>query len=491
MMTGLATGTRIPCWLGVALACLLAWTPLAGAQELVPGELIVHWRPRGGRRALLRVAGREVRAGRSIAEHASVYQLEEKSLRATWDAIRELERSPDVELVEPNLVRRTYRVPQDPLYDRQWHLRAVNAPAAWDVTVGDPHTVVAVVDTGILPSHPDLQGRLLAGWDFVSDSNAENDPQPGWDSDPTDTGTENSDSSSFHGTHVAGVIGAATNNSKGVAGMDWSCKILPVRAMGIKHEGTDADISAAIRWAAGLEVASVPKNPYPARIINLSFGGPGYSAALSQAISAAERAGAIVVAAAGNEGNVATNIYPASCAGVITVGATGLDGKRTAYSNYGRTVEIMAPGGDPNGTVPCSDGTSQTTCPAGIYSTLYSTATKQYGYAALEGTSQAAPVVSGVLSLMFAVRPKLEPWEALWILSTTANPTSQCDDGCGAGLIDAKAAVDMAVSPPVPNVLGGCSTGRSGAPLSAALVWIVWLVLGGSRRRVSAGESAE
>jgi subtilisin family serine protease len=256
------------------------------------------------------------------------------------------------------------------------------------------------------------------------------------------------DSSGFHGTHVAGIIGATTDNRKeanglvtgGIAGVNWACKILPVRALGItKGKGNDFDIAAAIRWAAGIMVADAPDNPNPAKIINLSFGGPGAGQVLTEAIQAALARGVMVVAAAGNQGQEGSNIYPAAVSGVIAVGATKFDGKRAYYSNFGNIVALMAPGGNMAEKLPYQyDGKFWE---AGILSTLYSRTEKAWTYHMYEGTSQASPLVAGVISLMLAINSHLDQPETLNILQSTADPKGKCNEGCGAGLINAAAAL--------------------------------------------------
>lgn len=423
------------------LGLLLLPLPAASAEpqpELVPGEVVVHFK-RDRRPVLTAVAGRRVERVRPIAGDTVVVELDERSAAAVAAGVSALRAHREVAHAEPNLIRRPFVAPNDTHFALQWGLAAAKVDTAWTLTTGSAATVVAVVDTGILAEHPDLLGRTIAGRDFISTTAAAGDGD-GWDANPTDSGTDVAQSSGFHGTHVAGIIGAIGNNAKGIAGVDWSCKILSVRALGVDAgKGSDADIAAAIRWAAGLEVAGVPKNPTPARVINLSFGGPGATQVLTDAVVAAMGAGAIVIAAAGNQGTSASNIYPAAIPGVIAVGATKYNGARAAYSNYGSIVAVMAPGGNLAENLPFQH--QNQTWPAGILSTLYRTSDKSWGYHLYEGTSQAAPLVAGVVSLMLARDPKLTASKVASILKATANPASKCSEGCGAGLIDASAAV--------------------------------------------------
>ena len=208
-----------------------------------------------------------------------------------------LANDPIVEYAEPDLLMQPLLVPNDPSYASQWHYKSppgemggVNLQPAWDLTTGAASIVVAVIDTGSLPLHPDLAGRFIGGYDFISDARSGNDGD-GRDTDPSDAGdwidsTENASgffkgcpiqNSSFHGTHVAGTIGALTGNSTGVAGINWVSKILPARVLG-KCGGYLSDVADAIRWSAGLAVPGVPDNANPARVLNLSLGGDACAA---------------------------------------------------------------------------------------------------------------------------------------------------------------------------------------------------------------------
>jgi len=440
------------------------------APEFEPGDLIVHFKPealragpanatsellgrdrglpahgdpaarrRAPSRSLHRVASFTVRTQRALTANASLVQLATRTPSATRIAMEALRDDARVAHVEPNYIRRPFIVPNDTHYQLQWNIKAVRLEQAWDMLTGNPDVVVAVVDTGIYHGHPDLAGRVVSGCDFVSDPANAGDNN-GWDGDPKDEGTDSLASSALHGTHVAGIIGAASNNSKGIVGVDWACKIQPVRALGIQEgKGNDADIASAIRWAAGVGVPNVPDNKTPARVINLSFGGPGASYLLSDAIKDAQNKGAIVVAAAGNHGGDVQNIYPAVIPGVVTVGATGLDNRRAPYSNYGKEVDIVAPGGNMTQKLPFQyEGKDWY---AGIMGTLFNTKDGKYSYQPFEGTSQAAPMVAGIVSLMLRINPTLNAGETANVLRKTASPAGKCNEGCGGGLVDAFAAL--------------------------------------------------
>jgi subtilisin family serine protease len=374
---------------------------------------------------------------------------------------------PEVEYAEPDAIMVPMLTPNDPQYPNQWHYFApgaghygINAPAAWDITTGSPSVVVAVIDTGIT-NHADLSGRTVPGYDFISNSQIANDGG-GRDSDPSDPGdwitaAESGSgffagcqvhNSSWHGTHTAGTIGAASNNGVGVAGVNWNSKILPVRVLG-KCGNYTSDIADGMRWAAGLSVSGVPANANLAKVINMSLGGAGACDATYQsAVNAITAAGTTVVVSAGNSNADAVNFQPGNCTGVITVAATNRDGGRASYSNYGATVEISAPGGDE----------SYTNDPNGVLSTL-NTGTQgpiADAYVYYQGTSMAAPHVAGIASLLYSRKPSLTPAEVLTILQNTVTnfPGGTCNTSiCGSGIVNAGAAVS-ALGNPVPTITG-------------------------------------
>ncbi|AEB11903.1 S8 family serine peptidase [Marinithermus hydrothermalis] len=428
---------------------------LADRPLLVPGEVIVRFAPtvRLQGAARLEVNGTPLEPVRPLAlEGAFLYRAGGVDAEATRAAARALAARPGVLWAQPNY--RIYPLLElsDPFFDLQWHYSAINLPQAWEVTQGSSAVVVAVIDTGVLRAHPDFAGRLLAGYDFISDPQVAADGD-GRDPDPEDPGDNPGGQSSYHGSHVAGTIGAATNNGLGVAGVDWKARILPLRVLGVGG-GSTADIIDAILWAVGVSLPPVPDNPNPAQVLNLSLGGavpcsetPAFQAAFDEAISR----GAIVVVAAGNEDRDASNFSPASCGGVITVGATDLPGNRAFYSNFGLRVDVMAPGGD-TGVDLNSDGFVD-----GVLSLNRDDADGTFDYRFLQGTSMAAPHVAGVVALMKALEPSLTPVQALDLLKQTARPlsASACNRPsaaeCGAGLIDAQAALSALQAAPTPD----------------------------------------
>lgn len=435
------------------------------------GEVIVRFRDdvlaTASTMTTLSVDGVRLDAVRDLAlPGARLFRAPGLDGAATRALARRLEARPDVAYAQPNYVLQPLEtVPNDPLYDLQWHYRAIHLPAAWDLTTGSSDIVVAVVDTGILyasgdPSrtHPDLIGRVLPGYDFVSDPGSAGDAD-GRDPDPYDV-DDAVDGAGYHGTHVAGTIGAATNDGFGAAGVVWNARLLPVRTLGLGG-GTLADIVDGTLWAAGFAVDGVPTNRNPAHVINLSLGGPIACGSLEQEafdlIAASSVNDAVVVVAAGNEDADAWNSTPAGCANVITVGATDALGQRAPYSNHGTRIDVMAPGGDL--TASATPGTY----PDGVLSLIRSTGTSPtFTHAFFEGTSMAAPHVAGVVALMKALEPDLTASEARGLLVLTAAPLTieECGTGasgdCGAGLInaaDALAALVGVVPTPVAGEL--------------------------------------
>ena len=375
-----------------------------------------------------------------------------EAIGATIEALLNLKRDPNVIYAEPNYIRHASFIPDDPFYKHQWHYPAINLELAWNSATGTNAitgpAIVAVIDTGIKQAHPEFAGQLVPGFDFISGSTNAGDGD-GIDPNPEDVGDgARLGESSFHGTHVAGTVAAATNNGTGVAGIAFQGKIMPLRVLG-KGGGTDADILQAILFAARLSNSSRTLPAKKADVINMSLGGPNFSNTVQTAIDNARAAGVIVVAAAGNENTNAPS-YPAAYDGVISVSAVGLDLKRAPYSNFGTTIDIAAPGGD---TSVDRNGDSFAD---GVLSTLFDDTAGKFSYVFYQGTSMAAPHIAGVLALMRGANPVLTP-DTIDQLIAGAHPTYRQritsdigvpgkDDLFGHGLIDAKKAVDAAIA---------------------------------------------
>lgn len=389
--------------------------------------------------------------------------------------------------------RRAAKAPNDPLYPDgisgtpsvgQWYLRkpagdvraSIDIEAAWQQSTGSRDIVVAMLDTGVRLSHPDLAGKLLPGRDFITEPRVANDGG-GRDADPSDPGdwitdAENNASgglfedcgvqgSSWHGTQTAGLVGAATNNGIGMAGAGRNIRVLPVRVLG-KCGGYDSDILDAMRWAAGLPVDGAPDNPNPARVINMSLGSAGVcSQAYRTVVQQLLARRVVIVVSAGNDGKAVST--PANCPGVIAVAGLRHIGTKVGYSNLGNQVTIAAPAGNcVNDTGEClypliSTTDSGTRRPVG--------ASYTNGFNSSFGTSFSAPLVSATAALMLSVDPGLTPTDVKSMLqrSATAFPTTGADQGipqcrapssvaqddecyctrttCGAGMLNAGAAV--------------------------------------------------
>lgn len=484
----------------LAAAALLA-APARADGDFVPGRVLVRWRSAEVAAARLGAVGAaaalpEVARARALAGDRLVLETA-PTAAATRALIAKLRADPDVVYAEPDYIRHRTGdpvTPSDPLYPMQWALPMIKAPAAWSRTRGSDAVTVAVIDTGAVP-HPELTERIVGGYDFISDVANAGDGD-GRDGDYTDPGDAGDESSALHGTHVAGIIAASSNNGVGVAGLDWGCRLVIVRALGIRRgTGVDSDISAAIRWAAGLHVDGVPDNPTPAAVINMSFGGAGYSQTMQDAVHAAIDAGAVVVAAAGNLSVDAQGDSPAGLDGVITVGAVDTSGTIADYSNFGDVVALMAPGGSPMRD-------PMTGQPEGVLSTI-ELAGSGFTYTYLAGTSQAAPFVTATVSLMKAVDPRLRAAEARMLLERSADPSGRCRNptdatrqGCGAGLLDTDAAVVLAAQAALGGDLDaragnvvhggyGCGVGgASGGASAAALLLLGFALVARGLRRV-------
>ena len=382
--------------------------------------------------ALAKRTGLAVELKREISASMLATQIELGGASAA-EAMRRLRADPQVEYVAPDHRRFPHATPNDPLFANQWYLKftqvsSVNATGAWDLETGTTGAVVAVLDTGVTYDHPDLGrgdlgGKLLPGYDFVSNAARAND-NDGRDANPEDSGDWVNDSdrtnsvfsdcevtgSSWHGTRVAGVIGALSNNASGVTGISWNSMILPVRVLA-KCGGTDSDILAGMRWAAGLPVAGVPTNPTPARILNLSLGSsspcePSYRDVINE-LTALK---VLVVISAGNEGTVVSS--PANCPGVAAVAAIRHAGSKVGFSNLGAEVTIAAPGGNcvnVNGG-PCLFSLD-TTSNAGTTTQGAHIFTDQIN--SNLGTSFSAPIVSGIAALMLSRNHNLSTGQML------------------------------------------------------------------------------
>jgi len=324
--------------------------------------------------------------------------------------------APGVLWAEPNFVYEAFAtVPNDPGFSAQWNHARVRSTAAWDVATGSPQITIAIIDSGVDPGHPDLSAKLAAGYDFVDG-----------DADPTDT--------NGHGTHVAGIAAAATDNGVGVAGMSWGARIMPIRVLDEDGHGTVADIVDAVTWA----------RQHGASVLCLSLGGSDFSQALQNAVTTAHGAGRLVIAAMGNfRGSGNPTNYPAACDHVLAVAGTASDNTYAYYSQYGPHCDLAAPGGE----------MSYIHDSNGVYSTMptYACTPTGFGYSLnydrLQGTSQAAPMVAGAAAILRGMIPSAGPDVVQRILERTAADRGPAgwDPDYGWGLLDASDAVHSVV----------------------------------------------
>ena len=465
-----------------ALALFAGLAGLAGARVEVPGEassafvprLVIQFGPEAQQllpeqrvARLARDSGIALVWRRTLATGADLVSSPAIASVADAEALAgRLSLHPGVAAAERTHRVHASRVANDPLFQNQFYLQpgpaSIDTPSAWDVTVGSPALVVAVLDTGATP-HADLAGRLLPGYDFVSPDVLSNDGSTPdahgsyRDADASDPGDwvsiadvsgplADTDctarASSWHGTSVLGAIGAAADNGRYLTGVDWRSRLLPVRVLG-KCYGEDADVADAIMWSAGLPVPGVPANATPANVINLSLGDPGACPKFMQdAIDAAFAHGITraIVAAAGNQDDGGDH-FPAACTGVISVAASASNGGKAGYSNWGPRVDLAAPGGNGSGNASTN------------FLALFNagaTAPEADSTASRAGTSFAAPLVSGVAALALSVAPGLSAATLRQLLKGTAKPfpaTSDCLPlRCGTGILDAGAAVHAAAA---------------------------------------------
>lgn len=361
-----------------------------------------------------------------------------------------LTNAPDIEYVSPEYTRHRQGFPNDPFFkgeqsqSNQRYLYegtySAHAPGAWDITTGSESTVIAIIDTGVLTSHPELAERSVKdiGYDFVSANNPgdftnANDGD-GRDPDPTDPGDHcHGQPSSWHGTEVASVAGGQTNDGEGIAGIDWSARLLHARALG-RCGGTDADIIDAVRWSAGIAVPGLPPNPTPAQVINLSIGGAtACTRAWQDVVDQLHALNVNIVIAAGNEAMNALRSAPANCANVITVGSSDLRGSlESAFTNYGLKVTVAAPGRDI--LLASNNGFTN----ADTNGNTHKTET---------GSSLSAAIVSGTVSLIHSLNPDLSSAEVRAILQHSSTRFAQTGDCslyyCGAGVLNMARALTM------------------------------------------------
>lgn len=424
---------------GTAQSDIFTGTGKFTGQQFAPGEIIVKYKPRADDNTIARLNARFGTKGFFKSRGIGFHRLKIPKGRSVKEMVEAFKSDPDVEYAEPNYTAHAHLVPDDPYYPYQWHLDNVNSggihmEAAWDVSTGFDGVVVAVVDTGVAYEDytervsrfrteryylaPDLAGTSFApGYDFVNNDDHPND----------DHG---------HGTHVTGTIAQNTDNALGVAGVAFNTTIMPVKVLDDRGRGYYSDIAEGIIFAAD----------NGADVINMSLGGWYSSIALRDACAYAYERGVTLVCSAGNDGEADLS-YPAAydeyCIGV---GATRYDETRAWYSNYGDSLDLMAPGGDLN-VDQNQDGYGD-----GILQQTFSNGTGNMGYWFFQGTSMAAPHVSGVAALLIATGAASTPGEVREALQSTAKDlgVQGWDPDFGWGLLDAEAALEYSASPNTP-----------------------------------------
>jgi serine protease len=401
--------------------------------------------------------------GTALSDDGKTREIQLRPGQDAETALAAWEQAPGVVGVIPDIQAFPLIDPIDPMYASQWDMHvptagkegAANVPPAWNNATG-AGVVVAVIDTG-QTNHPDLIANMPEGWgiDMIENSATARDGD-GRDMNPNDEGDWAWYPSTWHGTHVAGTIGAAQNEI-GISGIAPNVSIQHVRVLGAGG-GSFNDVIDGIRWAAGLTTSwdgrpwsafGLTDNAHPADVINMSLGGGGSCwSTLQDAISQARAAGTVVVTAAGNSFRDAANFTPANCNDTVTVAATGRVGGLANYSNFGSSIDIAAPGGDMSRD-------------SGILSTIATGASTLtgYSYTNYQGTSMAAPHVAGVAALVASLHPtwgpsQIEaaiyagvrpfPADTLRPCVTTSETPTGSQHQCGAGLLDAVGALNMA-----------------------------------------------
>ena len=373
-------------------------TPVHVKGRYVPDEILIQFKQRAkteGINGCLRAIGATIN---SQIEQLSVYVIKIPK-DSVGMSLAGLSRCPEVRRAEPNyLAQAADIIPSDPGWGQQYGLANIRAPEGWDLSTGSAAVTIAIIDTGVDLGHPDLSAKIVGGYDFVNgDAVAQDD--------------------NGHGTHVAGIAAAVTNNNVGMAGVSWGARIMPVKVLDLFGNGSFADVSAGIAWAAD----------HGAQVINLSLGGASGSTVLQDAVDYAYARGAVIVAAAGNSGSNFV-LYPARYPHVIAVAATNSANTQAGFSNYGPEVDLAAPG-----------DLIYSTRPGG-----------SYGY--MSGTSMSAPFVSGLAAILRGIAGLGSADAIAWDLESTAldlGPAGQ-DQLYGYGLIQMDAALRKAL-PPTPT----------------------------------------
>ncbi len=333
----------------------------------------------------------------------------------------DMRRNPSVEYAELDYLASVAIIPSDPRWNNQWAPTKIGAPAAWEITMGSEEIIIAVIDTGVKLDHPDLAAKIWANPGEIpangldDDQNGKVDDVHGWhfyhhcsNSDCLPAEDNDLQDDNGHGTHVAGIAAAETDNEIGIAGISWGAQLMPVKVLDEYGDGWYSDVIAGIVYATD----------NGADIINLSLGGEERSEALQEAVNYSHAEGVLLIAATGNTGG--SVFYPAAGDYMLGVGATDVNDVRPGFSNYGPGIDVVAPG-----------------------VSIYSTWPRLDGYWHKSGTSMAAPHVAGLAALIWSVRPDLSNDRVAWVISETARDLGApgWDEFYGWGRIDAHQAL--------------------------------------------------
>src|SRR5215211_1428035 len=405
-------------------------------RNILSGEIVLKLHSGSALSGMARASGLQAealtailrRVGAGVAlqlgDNSATYRVRVRAGTNLDTLVADLSANPAVAFAEPNHVRSAMRTPNDPVLTQQWALRDIHAYEAWDITTGGDITI-ALLDTGVSASHPDLSHKVLRGYDFYNNDNDARDDEG-------------------HGTYTAGVAAASSNNGTGIAGVCWGCKILPVKVLGSRGQGDDATIAQGIRWAVDQGV----------RIISMSLGGPEDTQVIRDAVNYAHDHNVLIIAASGNgqaDGNKPN--YPAAYPSVLAVSATNSTDGVTGFSTTGGFVDIAAPG-------------------VGLWSTIWSPSDGDT-YGVENGTSASCPHVAGAAALALTLRPDLSADQLADIVMAAADDQGAPgkDPEYGYGRLNLLRTVQIAADPSILSRarIEGVVAGALGGQVTIAL----------------------
>jgi thermitase len=407
------------CRLTLIVGVFLSSPQFSSAQNSphVPGELLIA--PKAGVSEADLENEYKAHGGQKIK---TLSQIKVHHVKVPDHALEKIEaalaNNPKVEFVEKNFIAEANLVPNDPGYQSEWHLPRISAPSGWNITTGSSSVPIAVIDSGVDPNHPDLSGKLIAGYNFLTHTADTRDGQG-------------------HGTAVAGTAAASTNSGIGIAGVAWQNPIMPIVVWDAAHAGTYSNISAAINYAAD----------HGAKVINISLSGSSYSSTLQSAVNYAWNKGSVIVAAAGNY-STSSPYYPAALTNVVAVSATNDSSDAFAsFSNYGTWITVAAPG-----------NWIYTTQNGGGYWTVY-------------GTSFSTPQVAGLAALLFSLNTALSNSQVVNIIKNSADDvgTPGFDPYYGWGRINIYRALQAAQTTPSSSTSVAITSPSDGSVVSGTV----------------------